>query len=61
MGYSVPKKPLDLKEFLSQPAKTSARRQFGYRHSKPLPVVAETEATAEDETDAATADETSNS
>ncbi|WP_168192182.1 hypothetical protein [Pararhodobacter marinus] len=35
MGYSVPKKPLDLKEFLSEPAKVSARRQFGYRHSKP--------------------------
>jgi len=32
MGYSTPKKQLDLKEFLSQPAKkTSFKRTFGNR------------------------------
>ncbi len=37
MGYSTPKKQLDLKEFLSQPAKkTSFKRTFGNR-PKPKP------------------------
>lgn len=31
MGYSPPKKQLDLKEFLSQPAKKLPKRGFGYR------------------------------
>ncbi len=37
MGYSTPKKKLDLKEFLSQPAKQRPKRGFGNR-SKPKPV-----------------------
>ncbi|QQA45067.1 hypothetical protein [Pelagovum pacificum] len=40
MGYSTPKKQLDLKEFLSQPAKK--RRDGGYARpwgrTKPVPV-----------------------
>ena len=35
MGYSTPKKPLDLKEFLSQPGKKNMRRSFGYRSTAP--------------------------
>lgn len=31
MGYSTPKKQLDLKDFLSQPGKKVSRRSFGYR------------------------------
>lgn len=31
MGYSTPKKQLDLKDFLSQPAKKPVRRKFGAR------------------------------
>lgn len=34
MGYSTPKKPLDLKEFLSQPGKKSMRRQFTFRSTQ---------------------------
>lgn len=37
MGYSTPKKPLDLKEFLSQPGKKNMRRSFGYRSTSPAP------------------------
>ena len=38
MGYSTPKKQLDLKEFLSQPAqKRPFKRTFG-KPSKPKPV-----------------------
>ena len=36
MGYSTPKKQLDLKEFLSQPAKQRPKRTFGFR-SRPEP------------------------
>jgi len=37
MGYSTPKKQLDLKEFLSQPAKKATyKRTFGNR-PKPKP------------------------
>jgi hypothetical protein len=35
MGYSTPKKQLDLKDFLSQPAKKPVRRTFGNR-SRPI-------------------------
>ena len=31
MGYSAPKKQLDLKEFLSQPAKNFPVKRFGVR------------------------------
>lgn len=31
MGYSTPKKQLDLKEFLSEPAKKLPFRKFGMR------------------------------
>lgn len=31
MGYSAPKKQLDLKEFLSQPAKNLPVKRFGVR------------------------------
>lgn len=34
MGYSTPKKQLDLKEFLSQPGKKSMRRQFTFRSTQ---------------------------
>ena len=34
MGYSTPKKQLDLKEFLSQPGKKTGRRQFQFRSSQ---------------------------
>lgn len=46
MGYSTPKKPLDLKEFLSQPGKKNMRRSFGYRSTSPAPAP-EPEETAE--------------
>ena len=36
MGYSTPKKQLDLKEFLSQPAKKPFKRKFGNR-TMPVP------------------------
>ena len=34
MGYSTPKKQLDLKDFLSQPGKKNTRRTFGYRNPR---------------------------
>lgn len=37
MGYSTPKKPLDLKEFLSQPAKKRAGRGFATRRAPTFP------------------------
>ena len=39
MGYSTPKKPLDLKELLSQPGKKPSRKRFTYvspRRSVPV-------------------------
>lgn len=41
MGYSTPKKQLDLKEFLSQTGKKSTRRQFTFRSTQ-TPEPAET-------------------
>ena len=38
MGYSTPKKQLDLKEFLSQPAKKPYNRKFGNR-TRPVSAV----------------------
>ncbi len=46
MGYSTPKKQLDLKEFLSQPTKKPPMKRFGMRRA-PTPVV-EAEETAPD-------------
>ena len=48
MGYSTPKKQLDLKEFLSQPASKLPVKRFGMRKAptKPIPDV---ESTAQDE------------
>lgn len=38
MGYSPPKKQLDLKEFLSQPAKRLPRKNhFSFRNQAPKP------------------------
>jgi hypothetical protein len=42
MGYSTPKKPLDLKEFLSQPASRRPAKGFGFQRKfnqpeKPAP------------------------
>lgn len=48
MGYSTPKKQLDLKDFLSQPGKKNTRRTFGYRNPSaetqtPAPEATETD------------------
>ncbi|MBC7146452.1 MAG: hypothetical protein H5U24_13770 [Thioclava marina] len=43
MGYSPQKKPLDLNEFLSQPAKKQSRKGFGYRRPPTLPTAAKPE------------------
>lgn len=37
MGYSTPKKQLDLKEFLSEPAKKLPFRKFGMRSAPNKP------------------------
>jgi len=37
MGYSTPKKQLDLKEFLSEPAKKLPFRKFGMRSAPVKP------------------------
>lgn len=37
MGYSTPKKQLDLKEFLSEPAKKLPFRKFGMRSAPTKP------------------------
>ncbi|CAN0267036.1 unnamed protein product [Chrysoparadoxa australica] len=37
MGYSTPKKQLDLKEFLSEPAKKQPYRKFGKRSAPVKP------------------------
>lgn len=42
MGYSTPKKQLDLKEFLSTPGKKNMRRPFGYRSRQETPEVEDT-------------------
>jgi len=47
MGYSTPKKQLDLKEFLSQPAKKLPTRRFGERKSPTKPTL-HAEAAAQD-------------
>ncbi|GGG67158.1 hypothetical protein GCM10011415_12590 [Salipiger pallidus] len=45
MGYSPPKKQLDLKDFLSKPAKKrSGAKGFGYRKFPTNPVKPATEA-----------------
>ncbi|MCA2013504.1 hypothetical protein LCM17_18585 [Cereibacter sphaeroides] len=36
MGYSTPKKQLDLKEFLSTPGKKPFNRSFSYKGRQPL-------------------------
>lgn len=46
MGYSTPKKQLDLKEFLSQPAKKQQRKTGFANRSKPKPAIRSDEAGA---------------
>ena len=48
MGYSTPKKQLDLKEFLSQPASKFPVKRFGMRKA-PMKPIPEAESTVQDE------------
>lgn len=49
MGYSTPKKQLDLKEFLSTPGKKPHNRGFSYRGRQPSNSVEDTSPIEADE------------